>query len=280
MGKGGIIIKKGINLWCFPMEWSLKSKLKLASEAGFSGIELNLEETGAFSMETNLTGVKGVQKLVSSYNLEITSISTSLLWKYPITDNDPEIREIAKTIIRKMLLFAKILAIDTILIVPGVVDAEVSYDQAYERSKDILRELAEDAKECKVSIAIENVWNKFLLSPLEMKGFIEEIQSEYIRVYFDVGNILNYGYPEQWISILGPLIKKVHVKDFKTEIGNIHGFTSLFHGDVNWYKVMQALRTIKYNDYITAEIMPSLEPEKMIYEISHSMDELIKGGQI
>ncbi|WP_075983420.1 sugar phosphate isomerase/epimerase family protein [Bacillus massilinigeriensis] len=262
------------------MEWSLKSKLKLASEAGFSGIELNLEETGAFSMETNLTGVKGVQKLVSSYNLEITSISTSLLWKYPITDNDPEIREIAKTIIRKMLLFAKILAIDTILIVPGVVDAEVSYDQAYERSKDILRELAEDAKECKVSIAIENVWNKFLLSPLEMKGFIEEIQSEYIRVYFDVGNILNYGYPEQWISILGPLIKKVHVKDFKTEIGNIHGFTSLFHGDVNWYKVMQALRTIKYNDYITAEIMPSLEPEKMIYEISHSMDELIKGGQI
>lgn len=280
MGKGGIIIKKGINLWCFPMEWSLESKLKLASEAGFSGIELNLEETGAFSMETNLTGVKGVQKLVSSYNLEITSISTSLLWKYPITDNDPEIREIAKTIIRKMLLFAKILAIDTILIVPGVVDAEVSYDQAYERSKDILRELAEDAKECKVSIAIENVWNKFLLSPLEMKGFIEEIQSEYIRVYFDVGNILNYGYPEQWISILGPLIKKVHVKDFKTEIGNIHGFTSLFHGDVNWYKVMQALRIIKYNDYITAEIMPSLEPEKMIYEISHSMDELIKGGQI
>ncbi|MGB9677847.1 MAG: sugar phosphate isomerase/epimerase family protein, partial [Candidatus Ratteibacteria bacterium] len=119
-------------------------------------------------------------------------------------------------------------------------------------------------------------WNKFLLSPIEMKKYVEEIGSEYVKVYFDVGNILVIGFPEMWIRILGRLIKRIHLKDFKLSIGNINGFCDLLEGDVNWPEVIKALKEIGYNSYLTAEVGPyKYFPETKIYNTSLAMDKIL-----
>jgi len=141
-----------------------------------------------------------------------------------------------------------------ILCVPGTVSADVRYDVAYERAQAALRELAPEAEALGVFIGVENVWNKFLLSPLEMAHFVDEIDSAYVGVYFDAGNVLAYGYPQHWIEILGPRIKKVHVKDFQIAVGNLQGFANPLQGDVPWAAVRTALDGIGYSGFVTAEV--------------------------
>lgn len=124
---------------------------------------------------------------------------------------------------------------------------------------------------------MENVWNKFLLSPVEFRDFIDEIDSDSVGAYLDVANILVFGYPEQWVRILGKRIKKVHVKDFKCSIGNIDGFTTLLAGDLNWPATMKALKEVGYQGYLVGEIIPPYRfyPERAIYDTSKSLDQII-----
>jgi len=217
----------------------------------------------------------------------LSSLATGLFWDYSLSSSDDKLRNKAKGIVKKMLELASYLGVDTILVVPGAVDiffkpeAEiVPYDLAYKRSLEALGECVPTAEKYKVSIGIENVWNKFLLSPLEMRNFIDKVGSEYLGAYFDVGNALLTGYPEHWIRILGKRIKKVHIKDFKVSIGNVNGFCDLLEGDVNWAEVMKALRQVGYNDYITAEIVPAYPqyPEALLYNTSKSMDFILGGS--
>ncbi len=176
-----------------------------------------------------------------------------------------------------MIDAAKILHTDAILVVPGVVNERVSYSKAYKRSQDALKALAKKAEESKVYIGIENVWSKFLLSPLEMRKFIDEIGSPYVRFYFDVGNVLAFSYPEHWIEVLGDYIVRVHIKDFDTSIGNIRGFKNLFEGDVNWPAVIGALRKANYEGYLTAELSPyRTHPEMLAYDASKRLDFILR----
>src|SRR5690606_28245567 len=131
--------------------------------------------------------------------------------------------------------------VGTILVITGAVGVDfipgcevVQYDRAYDRALEAISKLAADAKANNVHIGIENVWNKFLLSPLEMKTFIDATGSEYVGSYFDVGNAVQNGYPEHWITILGHRIKKVHFKDYRRQAGGLHGFVDLLAGDVNY----------------------------------------------
>jgi L-ribulose-5-phosphate 3-epimerase len=277
--KGVTSMKKGINLWCFPSEWPFEEKIKVAKQAGFQGIELNVEQEGHLTLEATHQHLRDIKSLVEQHHMEITSISSNLFWQFSLTSNDRDVRQKAIDVIKTMTDFASFLSVSTILVVPGLVTEEVSYDVAYERSKHALQEAADYVMTKDVTIAIENVWNKFLLSPLEMKRFIEEINHPHVGVYFDVGNILNIGFPEQWIQILGDKIKRIHVKDFKSEVGNYNGFTTLLQGDVNWISVMTALKKVNYDGFITAEIMPpKYFAESFIHETSKNMDVIIKGG--
>ena len=123
---------------------------------------------------------------------------------------------------------------------------------------------------------MENVWNKFLLSPLEFKDFIDKVDSPFVGIYLDVGNVVYTGYPEQWIKILGKRIKKVHFKDFRRSIGNINGFVDLLSGDVNFPAVMRAFTTTGYNDYVIAEMMPySYYEDQVVYNTSKAMDRIL-----
>ncbi|MCS6923973.1 MAG: sugar phosphate isomerase/epimerase [Fimbriimonadales bacterium] len=246
--------KIGINRWTMPSGWDHKTCLRVAKESGFDSIEFNMDFEGALSPATSDADAQAIRREADALGIELSSLSTGVYWQKPFTHPDPKVREEAIELCRQQLRLAQAMGVDAILVVPGVVTPEVPYDVAYERAATALQQLAPEAERRKVAIAIENVWNRFLLSPLEMRTLVDSLGSPYVGVYFDAGNILAYGYPQHWISILGSRIKRVHVKDFRSDIGNIQGFANLLQGDVPWLAVRAALEAIGYRGYITAEV--------------------------
>ncbi|MDB5085115.1 MAG: xylulose 5-phosphate 3-epimerase [Bacilli bacterium] len=272
-------MKKAVNQWCFPNGTSLEEVFKQSIQAGFDGVELNLYAPGevGFTLDTSAAEAERILKLASSYGLELKSLSTGLLWASPLSSSDPELRAKGRAVVAKQLEIAGLLGMETILVVPGNVDPATSYEVCYSRSQEELKQLLPLAEKRGITIGIENVWNKFLLSPLEMARYIDEFGSSFVGAYFDVGNVLQFGYPEQWIRILGSRIKKVHVKDFSRRVGNITGFVPLLSGDVNWKEVRAAFREIGYDGYITAELSPyALYPQQMIQDTSSHMSAIIE----
>lgn len=277
-------MKKGINIWSFPGSMKVDDCITTAKKAGFDGIELALNETGQLSLESSESEVRGYRQHANDTGIEISSLATGLFWSYSLTSSQPQVRQKAKDIVKKQLEHAATLGVDTILVVPGAVgvdfipDSEVvPYDQAYDYSLAALQELSKEAEALKVSIGIENVWNKFLLSPLEMRDFIDKVNSPYVGAYFDVGNVIFSGYPEHWITILSQRIKKVHFKDYRRAAGGLHGFVDLLAGDVNYPEVMKALQAIGYDDYVTAEMIPgyTYHGEQIVYNTSGAMDAIL-----
>jgi hexulose-6-phosphate isomerase len=200
--------------------------------------------------------------LAEKEGITISSVASALYWSYSFTSASEKKRLTAISIAKKQLDAAVLLGADTILVVPGAVGVDfipgcevVDYDVAYERALDAMRELAGYAEERKVHIGLENVWNKFLLSPLEMRMFIDSIGSEYVGAYLDIGNVIYLGYPEQWVRILGSRIKKVHSKDYRRDVGSAAGFVDLLSGDVNYPAVIEALRAVGYESFVSAEMI-------------------------
>ena len=280
-------MKKGISIWSFPGDMSISDCIKLAKKAGFEGIELALNENGPMSLESDEGEIRGYREQAEKEGIQISSLATGLYWSYSLTSGNEEIRKKALSIAKKQLDIAVLLGVDTVLVVPGAVGVDfipgceiVDYDVAYERAYSALKELVIYAEEKKVCIGIENVWNKFLLSPLEMRGFIDSIGSEYVGAYLDVGNVVYSGYPEQWVKILGKRIKKVHFKDYRKEVGSVAGFVDLLSGDVNYPAVVEELKKVGYDSFVTAEMIPPVPfykyyPEQLIYNTSKSMDRIL-----
>lgn len=246
--------KIGINRWTLPGGWDVKTCLRAAKESGFDAVEFNMEKEGVLSPSMSDADARAIRQMADEVGVELSSLSTGVYWSTPFTHPDPAVREQAIELCRHQLRLANTLGVDAILVVPGVVTPDVPYDVAYARAQDALKQLAPEAERRRVYIAVENVWNRFLLSPLEMARFIDEIGSAWVGVYFDAGNVLAFGYPQHWIRILGRRIKRVHVKDFRTDIGNIQGFANPLQGDLPWMEVRAALESIGYEGYITAEV--------------------------
>ncbi|MFN3690018.1 MAG: sugar phosphate isomerase/epimerase family protein [Fimbriimonadales bacterium] len=246
--------KIGINRWTMPSDWDVRTCLRVAKESGFDAVEFNMDFEGALNPATSDSDAHAIRRAADALGIELSSLSTGVYWQKPFTHPDPQVRAESIELCRHQLRLAQALGVDAILVVPGVVTADTPYDVAYEYAKAALQQLAAEAERRKVTIAIENVWNRFLLSPLETRDLIDSLGSPYVGVYFDAGNILAYGYPQHWIHILGERIKRVHVKDFRGDIGNIQGFTNPLQGDVPWLAVRAALEAIGYRGYITAEV--------------------------
>ena len=250
-------MKFGIVDGAFPSEWSLEKLFKSAKKFGYDGVELWLSENGAVNLNSNKEDMINIKNTADKYGISLYSLSNQLCWNYSLTAESEEERSMAKKIIRKQLELASYLGCNTVLVLAGAVGVDfikdfkmVDYDVAYNRALESLKELKEDAEKYKVNIALENVGNKFLLSPIEMKAFIDEINSPYIGVYFDVGNVMPIGYPEQWIKILKNRIKKIHLKDYlRSEKKSV----PLLMGDVDYASVIKELKNINYDDFITSE---------------------------
>ena len=274
-------MKKGINIWSFDGNKSIAECITLAKRAGFDGIELSLNGTGELSLEVTEKEIDEVKDRLENADLEIAGLATGLYWDYSMTSEDSVQRNKAIDVCKKQLEVASQLGVDSILVIPGAVGVDfipdkevVEYEVAYERAKEAISSLVPSAQSAGVAIGIENVWNKMFLSPLELRSFIDDIGSDYVGSYFDVGNVVHNGYPEHWIKILGHRIKKVHFKDYRREAGGLHGFVDLLAGDVDYPAVVKALEAIDYSGYVTAEMIPAYKhySDQIIYNTSSSMD--------
>ncbi len=265
-------MKIGINHWTFPSHLSLRDSFALARASGCDHIEVNLADEGELSLTTGEADVRALARAAKDAGIEISSLSTGLYWKSPATSNDPALRARSLEIAQQQLRVANWLGVDTVLVVPGAVTPEVSYDVAYDRAKEFVAQALPTARETGVAIGIENVWNRFLLSPLEMRDFVDSFNDPLVGVYFDAGNILSYGYPQHWIRILAHRIKKVHVKDFDDKVGGYAGFRNLLQGNVPWTEVRRALQEIGYDSYVTAEVSGyNVHPELGLKHIAEAM---------
>jgi hexulose-6-phosphate isomerase len=198
-----------------------------------------------------------IKKAAEDNKIKITSVMNQAHWEFPLSSSDPEAVKKSMDGMRTSLRNAKLWGADAVLLVPAVVNAKTSYQDAYTRSQKNIRELIPLAAELKVIIAVEEVWNKFLLSPLEFAKYVDEFKSPWVQAYFDVGNVVLFGYPQDWIRTLGKRIVKVHLKDFKMGKGwspVTAQFVNLGEGDVDWAEIRAALGEVGYKGPVTAEL--------------------------
>ena len=249
-----------------PADLSMKERFALAADCGFEAVE-------AYTMSDQKL-VEETRAAAEAAKIRIHSVMNSDHWKFPLSSPDSQIADKCLEGMRTSLRNAKDWGATTVLLVPAVVDAKTSYQQAWDRSSDGIKKLLPLAKELKVTIAVENVWNKFLLSPIEFNHFVDSFKTPYLKAYFDVGNIVLYGYPQDWIHALGPRIAKLHFKDFRFKKG-LAEFVALRDGDIDWPEIHRALTDIKYEGYATVEL--SRGDGAYLKEVSRRFDLILNG---
>jgi len=260
-------MKISMSYWCLEggLEGnkSIQEAIDEVKALGFDAIELAIASSGVLTPAVSRDECLAIAAYARQQGLAISSLASGESWGSSPTANDPRVRAKIAEFTRQALQVANWLGVDAYLYVPGAVDvffdpaAEViPYDVCFERARQGIEALLPAAEANGVSICVENVWNKFLLSPLEMRQFIDGFNSRRIGAYFDVGNVLLTGYPDQWIRILGSRIQRVHIKDYQIAAGSAAGFCDLLEGDVNFSAVRHALSAIGYDGYVTAEILP------------------------
>lgn len=264
-------IKKGLGFWMIKEELSLLDKFKLVKDLGFDGIE--------FNSPLDLP-LKDLLEARDKTGVEITSTVNKDHWGKPISDPDPAIRQFTIDSMARSLEQTKELGGDTVLLVPGVVSDTVSYKTAYDNALDSIRKMIPHAEKTGVKIALENVWNNFILSPIEAKDFLDKIDHPLVGWYFDLGNILRYGWPDHWLEVLGDKVFKLHVKEYSKKIMNEQGLgkgfnVELTQGDVNWSQVMKTIKNINYKgQYMTLEVNGG--DRTVLKKLSEQLDTIIK----
>ncbi|MGQ9807588.1 MAG: sugar phosphate isomerase/epimerase family protein [Armatimonadota bacterium] len=255
--------KKAIVLGMVQGEMSTPDRFKLARDCGFEGIEVPPPMTPE--------AIADVQKAVHESGIPAHSVIFGG-WGKPLSHPDPAIRRQGLEDLKTALKGAKEIGADGLLLVPAVVNKETRYVDAYRRSQEGIRQALDLAASLKVRINIENVWNKFLLSPLEFARYIDELRSPWVRAYFDVGNVIDFGWPEDWIRTLGDRIVKVHLKDFRRDGRK---WVPLGEGDADYPEVRRALDQVKYSGWLTCELPAG--DEAYLKEVARRVDRIIAG---
>ncbi len=273
---------KALNLWALPDRSgrSVEDVFCEVAAHGFAGAEPVIGEDALITLESTEADCAAVREAAEQAGLELVSLASGLGWSYPLTADEAQVRSRGVEVMAHSLRVASWLGVPSLLVVPGMLappgnesHEHVPYDIAMERMREGLHRLVPVAEQVGVNIGLENVWNKVLLSPLEMRDFIDEFGSGFVRAYLDVGNVIAFGYAEDWVRVLGSRICCVHFKDYKRSVGTLEGFCPLLEGDVNYPAVMASLRRINYEGPCTAEFFGISEPE--LCELSESMDRIL-----
>jgi L-ribulose-5-phosphate 3-epimerase len=252
-------VKKSINAWTFPAGTSVAEMARAAAAAGFEAIELVLADQAELTFDSPAAQCSAAAQSVRDQGLEVASLASGVFWETHFGSPDPNVRTKARDLVLAGLDRAAWLGAPVLLVVPAVVgradspEPITSYADALARSFEALHELSFEAEDRGVAIAIENVWNKFLLSPIEFRELIDRVNSPWVGAYLDVGNVLAFGYPQDWIATLGGRILRVHVKDYRLGARGAGGFCQLGDGDVDWPAVMAALVRYGYDGPLTYE---------------------------
>ena len=250
---------------------SVRDRFKLVHDAGFAGVEV--------ASAMNQTEVLAAR---DAAGLAIPSVIIATHWTHPLTSPNPTMRETGVEGLKQGLRDAKAYGATSVLLVPGIVNKDIAYADAYARSRAEIAKAVPLAESLGVAIAIENVWNQFLLSPLEAVTYVDSFQSPMVRWHFDVGNVVNTGWPEHWVRVLGPRIAKIHVKEYsrklRDEKGPRAGFqVELLAGDSDWPAVMAALDAVGYKGWLIAEQYrpPDVTDADWLSSLTAKMDQII-----
>ena len=302
-------LTKGITYWSF--EGGLDGKADIskvlheAKQLNFDSVEL-AAPGGALQLDATEACCKDIAREAKSLGLDISSLATGLYWGKLPTSSNANVRKESVEITHKLLHIAKWLGVDAMLYIPGAVDVffdpkseQLPYKECLKYASESLKKSVKVAEKLKVSLCVENVWNKFLLSPLEYCNFIDSFKSKHVKAYFDVGNVRLLGFPEHWIEILGKRrLGRVHWKDFKFKFygggetgedapiaagcrkiavgsawAGAYSFCDLGAGDVDWPAVLKALKKVGYTGYCTAEMLPP--SAGLAARVSRDMDRIL-----
>jgi len=239
---------KAVLISMLPKSASYAERFAIARDAGFEAVEMQTvmrDEEAAEARDASKTS-----------GMRIHSVMNMDHWRFPLSSADASVVQKSVAGMETSLRNAALWGADAVLLVPAVVDATTSYQDAWRRSQQVIRErLLPMARDLKVIVAIEEVWNKFLLSPLEFARYVDELDSPWAKAYFDVGNVVFYAFPQDWIRTLAARIAKVHLKDFQLDRpGGRFAWRNLGEGDIDWVEVRKAFSDIGYRGYMTTEL--------------------------
>ncbi|MGO8732640.1 MAG: sugar phosphate isomerase/epimerase family protein [Terriglobia bacterium] len=259
-------IRKALQISMLPKQLSYADRFKLVREVGFEAVEGQTVSDEHVAQE--------IKQAADDAKVKIHSVMSMAHWEYPLSSSDPAVVEKSLEGMRTSLRNAKLWGAEAVLLVPAVVNPQTTYREAWTRSQKQIRKLIPLAEELKVIIAVEEVWNKFLLSPIEFPRYVDEFQSPWVKAYFDVGNVVLYGYPQDWIRNLGKRIAKVHLKDFK-RLDDGYRWVNLGEGDIDWPAVRKAFADVGYTGYATTELAAG--DEAYLRDVGQRVDRLVLG---
>ncbi len=276
---------KGISYWSMAggMDGTcpVTTALAAAKAVGFQALELCIAETGVLTPGTDEATCRQYRAAAAQQGVVLETLASGMSWGCSPTHPDAAVRRRSVQLHKDALQRAAWLGCKAMLFVPGAVIipwdpaySPVRYDQAVAWAREAVAELGETALRVGVDLAVENVWNGLFYSPVEFPEFIDSFRNPRVGVYFDIGNMMAHQqWPPHWIELLGPRLRRVHVKDFKLSVGSLAGFCDLLAGDVPFREVMTALRSIGYRDTLVAEMMP---PDPTLLErTSQAMDRIL-----
>lgn len=266
-------IRKAVLVSMLPKELNYKDKFQVAKDTGFEAVECQTIEGAAEEAE--------IRKASEQTGVPIHSVMNMAHWKYPLSSADAATVAASVAGMKTSIRNAAAWGAETVLLVPAVVNDQTSYADAWKRSQEQIRKLVPVAEKAKVIIAVEEVWNKFLLSPLEFARYVDEFKSPWVKAYFDVGNVVLYGYPQDWIRTLGPRIVKLHLKDFQfkqdpTIKKSVADWVPLREGQIDWKAIHAALAAVGFRGTATVEL--SGGDAAYLKEVSRRVDLILEGA--
>ena len=261
---------------------SIESALSQTKNNGFDALELSVSSEGVINTNTSKAECELIRKKIENSGVFVDSIATGMSWGVSPTSNDKSIREKSISLHQDALKVANYLDCKALLFVPGVVKSPISpeivrYDRALDRLREAINQMLPIAEDLNVDLCMENVWNGFFYSPIELRDFVDSFDSDRLGVYLDIGNLIGYQqHPPHWIELLNSRIKRVQIKDFQENFDwtGSFSFCDIGAGDVPWKETIAALDAIQYKSTIIAEMLPW--DETILSRTSAAMDQLFK----
>ena len=261
---------------------SIESALSQTKMHGFDALELSVSSEGVINTNSSKAECEMIRKRIGDSGVFVDSIATGMSWGVSPTSDDESIRKKSISLHQDALKVASYLDCKALLFVPGVVKSPISpeivrYDRALDRLREAINQMLPIAEDLNVDLCMENVWNGFFYSPIELRDFVDSFDSDRLGVYLDIGNLIGYQqHPPHWVELLNSRIKRVQIKDFQENFDwtGSFSFCDIGAGDVPWKETMEALKTIEYKSTIIAEMLPW--DETILSRTSAAMDQLFK----
>ena len=261
---------------------SIESALSQTKMHGFDALELSVSSEGVISTNSSKAECEMMRKRIDDSGVFVDSIATGMSWGVSPTSDDESIRKKSISLHQDALKVASYLDCKALLFVPGVVKSPISpeivrYDRALDRLREAINLMLPIAEDLNVDLCMENVWNGFFYSPIELRDFVDSFDSDRLGVYLDIGNLIGYQqHPPHWVELLNSRIKRVQIKDFQENFDwtGSFSFCDIGAGDVPWKETIEALKTIEYKSTIIAEMLPW--DETILSRTSAAMDQLFK----